>query len=70
MLYSTAYQWSTIVGTVPPASPLHALPEWVAVGPDQLADAEAACLAAALTAGPTMLARYVEEGVDRDTARS
>jgi hypothetical protein len=49
-LYSTAKQWGPIVGTVPPASPLYRLPDWIP-GAKTLAQAKKNCRLAPLTGG-------------------
>jgi hypothetical protein len=52
-IYSTAKQWDPIVGTVPPASPLYRLPDWIP-GAKTLAQAKKNCRLAPLTGGGTI----------------
>ena len=52
-IYSTAKQWDPIVGTVPPASPLYGLPDWIP-GARTLSQARKNCRAAPLTGGGTI----------------
>lgn len=64
-LYSTAYQWSQIVGgSVSASSNLGGLPNW-RPGGASLATAKDACSAAPLTPGGTVvLTQYVSKGFD------
>lgn len=63
-LYSTAYQWGAIVGTVPTGSNLLGLDNWRAGGTSQR-NAQLACKAAPLTAGGRVtLAQFVPGTVD------
>ena len=52
-IYSTAKQWDPIVGTVPTASPLYRLPDWIP-GATTLSQAKKNCHAAPLTGGGTI----------------
>ncbi|MCS5517781.1 hypothetical protein [Curtobacterium flaccumfaciens] len=66
-IYSTGYQFSQIVGTVPTSSPLRGLPSWLAVGEDGVAAAQKACSGAGLTAGSQVrMVQYVVDDQDRD----
>jgi hypothetical protein len=63
-LYSTGFQWSQIVGTVPPSSNLYALPSWLA-GASSLASANLKCADAPLTGGGKVtLTQYISGGFD------
>ena len=65
-LYSTAYQWGQIVGTVPSGSSLLGRPTWLA-GATGVGTARKKCASAALTAGGTVeLVQFVEGGFDRN----
>ncbi|MGY1703196.1 S-layer homology domain-containing protein [Geodermatophilus sp. SYSU D00697] len=65
-LYSTAYQWTTIVrSSVPANSPLNGLPSWLA-GARTVAGARAACQLPPLTRGGRVaMAQYID-GFDRN----
>lgn len=52
-IYSTAAQWGQIAGTVPSASPLYPLPDWLP-GARTLTQAQKNCAAAPLTGGGTV----------------
>lgn len=63
-IYSSAYQWRQIVGTVSSSSNLYALPSWLAGAGTALA-AEAHCSKAPLTAGGTVtMTQFVSGGFD------
>jgi hypothetical protein len=64
-LYSTAYQWNSIVGSsVGSDSNLNGLPNW-RPGGASLRTAKDACNAAPLTAGGTVvLTQFVSKGLD------
>lgn len=63
-LYSTGFQWSQIVGTVPSSSNLYTLPSWLA-GASSLASAKRKCSDAPLTAGSkVVLTQYISRGFD------
>lgn len=65
-LYSTAYQWGQIVGTVGSASSLYTLPTWLA-GAGTATGAKANCSHAPLTAGGKVtLTQFVHGGFDYD----
>ncbi|MBN1091509.1 hypothetical protein JKP75_02280 [Blastococcus sp. TML/M2B] len=65
-LYSTAQQWSEIVGTVPADSALVGLPSWLA-GSVSLAEAVAECDQPPLVPdGEVALAQYVPDDLDRN----
>jgi hypothetical protein len=65
-LYSTSYQWSRIVGTVPSASNLVGRNSWLA-GATTLAQAEDNCRRAPLVPGGRVtLTQYVKDSLDRD----
>lgn len=57
-VYSTSYQFRTIVGTVPTTSPLRPLPSWIAIGDGRLDQAQAACSGARLLGGPIAMTQY------------
>lgn len=59
-VYSTAYQFRTIVGTVPATSTLrkNTLPSWIAIGDGRLDQAQAACSGARLLGGPIAMTQY------------
>ncbi|MEG8035116.1 hypothetical protein QP157_07215 [Sphingomonas sp. LR61] len=57
-VYSTSYQFRTIMGTVPTASPLRPLPSWIAIGDGRLDQAQAACSGARLLGGPIAMTQY------------
>ncbi|WP_148071038.1 hypothetical protein [Curtobacterium sp. PhB115] len=59
-VYSTAYQFRTIVGTVPATSTLRktTLPSWIAIGDGRLDQAQAACSGARLLGGPIAMTQY------------
>jgi hypothetical protein len=57
-VYSTSYQFRTIMGTVPSASPLRPLPSWIAIGDGRLDQAQAACSGARLLGGPIAMTQY------------
>ena len=52
-IYSTTSQWSQIAGTVPSASPLYHLPDWIP-GARTLSQAKTNCGSAPLTGGGTV----------------
>jgi len=63
-LYSTSYQWSQIVGTVPSSSKLYTLQSWLA-GASSLASATSKCADAPLTGGGKVtLTQYIAGGFD------
>jgi hypothetical protein len=65
-LYSTGYQWSVIVGSVPSTSNLVGRNSWLA-GSTTLRQAKAACTSAPLVPGGRVtLTQYVPDGLDRD----
>lgn len=65
-IYSTAYQWGQIVGTVSSSSSLYALPSWLA-GARNATGAKANCSNAPLTAGGKVtLTQFVYKGFDYD----
>ncbi len=75
-IYSTAYQWTQIVGGLGPvvsgtASPrpsnLNGLPSWLA-GASTLEGAQAACALPALTGGRVTVTQYVRDGLDHNYA--
>lgn len=67
-LYSTARQWSLIVGSASPSSALAGAPSWIA-GAVSPAGAAANCGAAPLTPGGRVrMAQWVQDGADRDSA--
>lgn len=68
-LYSTAYQWNSIVGSsVGPDSNLNGLPNW-RPGGSSLRTAKEACKAAPLTAGGTVvLTQFISKGLDYNYA--
>ena len=67
-LYSTAYQWQTIVGNVTESSSLYTLDSWLA-GALTKRGAEANCKDAPLTPGGTVtLTQYVSRGLDYDVS--
>lgn len=57
-VYSTSYQFRTIMGTVPTTSPLRPLPSWIAIGDGRLDQAQAACSGARLLGGPIAMTQY------------
>ncbi|QKS16135.1 hypothetical protein HUN59_07780 [Curtobacterium sp. Csp2] len=66
-LYSTTFQWNSIVGTVPSSSSLAGLPSWIATGTTTLAAAQQACSGPALTTGgQVVMTQYVVGGFDRN----
>ncbi|QCR43883.1 hypothetical protein C1N91_10400 [Curtobacterium sp. SGAir0471] len=68
-LYSTGYQWNTIVGSVPTSSPLYPLPSWIATGAPTLAAAQQACSGTPLTGGSRIeVTQYVVGGFDRNAS--
>ncbi|MBT1621621.1 hypothetical protein KK101_02850 [Curtobacterium flaccumfaciens pv. oortii] len=68
-IYSTAYQFGQIVGTVPTTSTLRGLPSWIAVGQDGAAAAQKACSAGGFTAGSQVrMAQYVVGNQDFDVS--
>lgn len=63
-VYSTGYQWGTIVGTLDPASPLNGLDSWLA-GARTLRGAKANCSDVPLTPTSTVtLTQYVSNNLD------
>lgn len=63
-IYSSAYQWGQIVGTVSSSSNLYALPNWLA-GASTAFGADANCSNAPLTAGGTVtLTQFVSRDFD------
>ena len=65
-VYSTDQQWTQIVGTVPPGSPLVGRDNWLAGG-RSAADARAACDEPALVPdGEVTLSQYVRGRLDRN----
>ncbi|GAA3612719.1 hypothetical protein GCM10022236_13110 [Microlunatus ginsengisoli] len=65
-LYSTAAQWSSIVGTVDPASNLNDRPNWRPSG-STVANAKTNCSLAPLTTGGFIsLTQYVQHGWDKN----
>lgn len=67
-LYSTAYQWQTIVGNVTESSSLYTLDSWLA-GALTKRGAEANCKDAPLTSGGTVtLTQFVSRGLDYDVS--
>ena len=66
-LYSTARQWSRIVGTVPATSTLRPLSSWLA-GASTLNGARLNCSWTPLTGGPVLLAQFVSGGLDGDVS--
>ena len=65
-VYSTAQQWSQIVGAVPPDSPLVGHDSWLA-GATSISGAQAACGKPPLVPGGRVtLGQYVQGGLDRD----
>ena len=63
-IYSTRWQWSQIVGTVPSSSNLYKLPSWLA-GASSLASAKRKCAEAPLTRGSkVVLTQYISGGFD------
>jgi hypothetical protein len=65
-IYSTGYQWGTIAGTVPSASPLMGLPSWLA-GARTLRGAKSDCSLPGLTPTSTVtMTQYVSAGLDYD----
>ena len=63
-LYSTAYQWREIVGTVPESSSLAGLDNWRPGGSSRR-NAERACSAAPLTpGGRVVLTQFISGGLD------
>lgn len=67
-IYSTAYQWQTIVGTLWDGSNLHGLDSWLA-GARTERGARANCASPALTnGGRVTLAQYVSKGFDYDVS--
>ncbi|MBO9051311.1 hypothetical protein [Curtobacterium flaccumfaciens] len=57
-VYSTAYQFRLVMGTVPTTSPLRPLPSWIAIGDGRLDQAQAACSGARLLGGPIAMTQY------------
>ena len=67
-LYSTGYQWSQIVGSVPAGSDLLGLPSWLA-GATGIGPARRMCGGAPLTDGGTVaMVQFIEGGFDRNVA--
>lgn len=67
-LYSTARQWSLIVGSASPSSALAGTPSWIA-GAVSPAGALANCAAAPLTpGGGVRMVQWVQDGSDHDSA--
>ena len=67
-LYSTAYQWRLIAGTVGPSSPLYRVDSWLAGAQDE-EQARDWCDRAPLTGGGDVtLVQYVEDDLDHDVA--
>lgn len=67
-LYSTSYQWNTIVGTLSTSSNLNGLDTWLA-GARTQRGAEANCTEAPLTDGGIVsLSQYVSKGLDYDVS--
>jgi len=74
-IYSTTYQWSTIVGSVGSAtdtttagtapSSLNGLPSWIA-GARTLNGAQGNCTSSALTGGTVAVTQYVSKALDYD----
>jgi hypothetical protein len=74
-IYSTTYQWGTIVGSVGTAtdttptwsapSTLNGLPSWIA-GASTLTGARANCTSTPLTGGAVTVTQYVSKGLDYD----
>ena len=68
-LYSTSFQWTAIVGSVPASSPLYRLPSWIATGAPTLAAAQQACSGTPLTGGSRIeMTQYVAGGFDRNAS--
>ncbi len=75
-IYSTTYQWRSIVGSVGPVtsatlvprpSTLNYLPSWLA-GATSLAGAQRACRSLPLTGGDVALVQYVQDDLDHNYA--
>jgi hypothetical protein len=67
-LYSTTTQWSQLVGSVPPTSPLYSLNSWLP-GASTATAAKRNCSASPLTGGGRVtLTQYVSGGFDYDTS--
>jgi hypothetical protein len=67
-LYSTAYQWKTIAGTVPAGSSLRSLNSWLA-GASSLAGASGNCANPPLVpGGAVVMTQYVSGGWDLDVS--
>lgn len=64
-LYSTAYQWKQIAGSVSPLSNLHGLDSWLA-GNNGLSGSLAACKSVGLTGGKTTVTQYIFKQIDYD----
>lgn len=64
-LYSTAYQWNQIAGTITSASSLYGLDSWLP-GSNSLNGAKSACSLSGLTNGQTTVTQYVAKRVDYD----
>lgn len=63
-LYSTGFQWSQIVGTVPSSSKLYTLQSWLA-GASSLASATSKCAEAPLTGGGKVtMTQFITGGFD------
>ncbi len=69
-VYSTSYQFRTIMGSVPTTSPLRPLPSWIAIGDGRLDQAQAACAGTPLLGGRIAMTQYVtpfgSSKIDRD----
>lgn len=67
-IYSTAYQFNTIIGTLPSTSPLNGLESWIAGALTQKG-AQSNCKSTPLTANGTVtVAQYSTKGLDYDIA--
>lgn len=64
-LYSTAYQWGQIAGTVDSTSSLYGLDSWLA-GASNLSSAKTNCGLPGLTGGQTTVTQYVAKNTDYD----
>jgi hypothetical protein len=67
-IYSTAYQWRRIVGSVEPDSVLYELDSWLA-GAESRSGAEDNCDEPPLTdGGDVVLAQYVRDDLDHNVS--
>ena len=64
-LYSTAYQWNQIAGTVAVGSSLYGLDSWLP-GASSLSSAKANCSLRGLTGGTVTVTQYVSKRLDYD----